>query len=420
MDAKALKASAFEALERRLDVWVGLACELLRRSSENPPGDVTAAADYVGEALTAHGLAVERIELRPGNVNLVCSLEAGPGPHLVLNGHLDVFPAGDLDRWSFSPTAGDVVAGRIRGRGAADMKGGLAASLAAFLLIHELGGPPRGRLTLMVVADEESGSAWGTEWLLANRPELVPDACVIGEASARDAMRIGEKGVAWMRLRTTGQPKHGSLGTGRDAISRMAEAILVIRTITNERREPPDDLAPLLAAAREHAWADTYRGSGELLDRPTCTFGRIRGGVKINMAPQSCELEVDLRVPFGLTPAGLWSLVRDRLSAAGLGDLELEPVDEAAIEPTYTRPDHSLVRVAAGNVAEAIGRPPLLTVSTGFTDARLFRKRGVPAVVYGPTPFGVAAPDEQISVDDFLAVAKVHAGTAIDYLANTA
>jgi len=142
-----------------------LATELIRMPSVNPPGDMRAIATLIQEHLRGIGLTVERFEPKPGVVSLIGRLEAGSGPTLILNGHMDVVPVGERDRWSWDPFGGERREGYLLGRGASDMKGGLAALLVALSMVasfKEL----RGSVLFMAVPDEETGGELGTRFLL--------------------------------------------------------------------------------------------------------------------------------------------------------------------------------------------------------------------------------------------------------------
>ena len=118
-------------------------------------------AQHYTKILEGAGLSVEAYEPRTTNVSLV-STQPGPsdGPRFVFNGHLDHFPSDDRSLWSFDPYGGEIRDGKILGRGASDMRGGLTASLFSYLLLHEHKVPLKGPITLMLVADEEAGGAW--------------------------------------------------------------------------------------------------------------------------------------------------------------------------------------------------------------------------------------------------------------------
>jgi succinyl-diaminopimelate desuccinylase len=295
------------------------------------------------------------------------------------------------------------------------MKGGFTASLASFLLIRELGLPLRGRLTFMAVADEETGGLLGTRFILDHRPDLVPDYCLIGEPCSPDAVRVGEKGIAWLELRSRDRSYHGSLATGDNAITRLAEAIRLVREIVHEPGEAPAELGPVIEGARRHYLNEDQKGREWLFDHPSCNVGVVRGGIKANVAPREAAAEVDIRIPFGWEPARVIAWVRGRLAAAGLEGVEAT-LGPAACAPTYTSPDHPLARTVHELAARVMGAPPTYTITTAATDGRFFRMRGVPTVIYGPRPHGVGGLDEHILTDDLVRVTKVHAGTVLSLL----
>jgi succinyl-diaminopimelate desuccinylase len=359
---------------------------------------------------------VERFEPRPGLVSLVSTQRGGhEHPRFVFNGHLDHFPSDDVALWSFPPYGGQVRDGKILGRGSCDMRGGLTASLFAHLLVHEHRVPIAGALTLMMVADEETGGALGTGHILATRPELAGDACMIGEPESPDGLRLGEKGKCQFRLVAEGQSRHGGLGTGDDVIIRVGAALQEARKIIELPDRPPADLLPVIDGMGAYQRSEYDAGRQWLYRRPSMSAGVIRGGIKVNIVPRRCEVEVDCRLPFGIAPEDIKADVERRLAAAGLSDVRFEYMPPL-FTASHTAPDHPLVAMARANATRAAGREPQLTVTNSATDARYFRPRGVPTVIFGPRPHGLAAPDEYITVDDLVAVTKVHLGTALDVL----
>jgi succinyl-diaminopimelate desuccinylase len=296
------------------------------------------------------------------------------------------------------------------------MRGGLAASLFSFILIKQLGIPIKGTLTLMLVSDEETGGHWGTGWLLRTYPHMRGDACMIGEPGGVAGLRIGEKGKAQLRLRAEGPSYHGGLGTGDDAVMKIAAALLEVREIVQWKSEWPEDVQAVVSRAEAYSNSTWDRGKGWLLKHPSVNAGTIRGGVKVNIVPRECEAEVDIRVPYGITPEHVKETVENRLEKAGLRDVRVDFI-RPTFHASYTPPQHPLVIASRENVREVTGEDPTLTIAFGATDARYFRGYGVPSVIYGPRPFNMAGVDEYIWVEDLVLTTKVHAATAIDVLA---
>lgn len=412
-----LKRRLWAEIDRRHDELARLCADGLRLPAENPPGDTRGIAEHYAAILGRAGLPVERFEPRPGNVSLVSTQEGREArPRFVFNGHLDHFPSDDHSLWSFPPYEGLIRDGKILGRGVSDMRGGLTASLFSFLLIHEHRVPLRGPLTLMMVADEETGGAWGTGFILKERPELAGDACMIGEPESPDGLRVGEKGKSQFRLIAEGDSRHGGLGTGDDPVVKIGAALQEARRIVEMKDEAPVDLLPVLDGMQSYWRTEHDRGRQWLYRRPSMTAGVIRGGIKVNVVPRRCEVEVDCRLPFGIAPEDIRTEVERRLAAAGLKDVRFEFITPV-FTASYTSPTHPLAGMARANAKAATGREPRLTVTFAATDARYFRPLGVPTLIFGPRPNGMAALDEFITIDDLVAVTKVHLSTALDILA---
>jgi acetylornithine deacetylase/succinyl-diaminopimelate desuccinylase family protein len=416
-----VRAQVLEEIDARRDEFVEFLSQVVSHPTENPPGDTVGLADFVGGWLEGQGMETETVEPQPTLKSLLSTFnrERSDQLHFMFNGHLDVFPADDPNLWKIPPFEGRVADGKIHGRGVADMKGGLTASIIAYSLLYRHRQDLPARVSLMTVADEETGGIWGTSWILENQPDWLPDACIIGEPCSPDAVRIGEKGISWLRVYIEGRSYHGSLGLGDNCILRMAEALILLKDVVNLEADIPEALRPIIEKAKTHVLNEDTRGRERLLEQPSFNIGRIMGGIKVNIAPRDVVAEVDIRVPFGLTPQDVLNWARHRLDEAGLEDAKLE-LPAYHTPATYTDPQHPLAQIIARNATEHYGVEPTFTITTGGTDGRFFRKRGVPTVIYGPRPQNVAALDEYITADDFIAVLKVHACVALDYIAEKA
>jgi succinyl-diaminopimelate desuccinylase len=411
-----LKQRLWDEIDHRRDRLAQMCAESLKVPAENPPGDTTAVANHYEAILAEAGLSVERFEPRSGNPILVSSLSGRENrPRFVFSGHLDHFPADDPALWSFPPYGGQIRDGKILGRASGDMRGGLTASLFSFLLIHELGIPLRGPLTIELVSDEETGGRWGTDWLLRTRPELAGDACIIGEPGGPDGLTIGEKGRSQFRLIADAESYHGGLAAGDDVIIRIGAALQVVRRLVDLGDNPPADLLPVLEARANDFRTEHEKGRGWLLRRPSVAAGVIKGGIKVNVVPRHCEVEIDCRVPFGLSPQRVREFVEQGLAEAGLEGIRFEFMPPV-LDACYTSPTDLLVQRMKANVVAANGIEPRFAIEFGSTDARYFRPRGVPTVIYGPRSHNMAARDEFITIDDLVAITKVHLATALDYL----
>lgn len=204
--------------------------DMVRIPSVNLPGDMDDIASYIRSWMEKRGFIVETYEPRKGRISLVTEIGEEKRPTLILNGHMDVVPTGDLKRWKFPPYSGDIREGKILGRGATDMKGGLTSIIAAFTAISNVVEKLPGKLILTAVPDEETGGEHGSSWLVKTG-KVQGEACLIGEPSGIHGSFIGEKGLCWLRLESRGIPAHGSLPMlGENAIEKLARASVAMAT----------------------------------------------------------------------------------------------------------------------------------------------------------------------------------------------
>jgi succinyl-diaminopimelate desuccinylase len=413
-----IRSELLNEIDRRRDEFISLCSEVVKRPTENPPGDTRALAEFVATWLQDQGIATQFVEPQPTMKSMLSTFneERAASLHWMFNGHLDVFPADDPSLWKIPPFEGRVADGRIHGRGVGDMKTGTTSSIIAYSLLYRYRHAIPARVSLMTVADEETGGIWGTSWILQNMPGWLPDACMIGEPCAPDAVRVGEKGISWLKVTTHGRSYHGSLGMGENCIMRLAEVLFLLRDVTKLQATIPEDLKPVIETAKSFNLNEDTRGRAALFEHPSFNVGRIEGGIKCNIAPRFAVAEVDIRVPFGITPQDVWNWARKRLDEAGFNDVEIE-LPPYRSSPNYTSPQHPLSQIIARNASEHYGKPATFTLTTGATDGRYFRQRGVPTVIYGPRPQGIGGLDEYVEIADFIAVLKTHTCTALDYIA---
>lgn len=411
-----VRTALLERIDADQDGALRLVSEIVRRPSENPPGDVREVTTYLATYLRGRGLAPRVIEPRPGDglLNVVASVDgAGPGRHLILNGHTDTFPVGDRSLWSGDPFSGLVADGRIHGRGVADMKGGLAASVCAFCLLAEVRHAWRGRLTLAIVCDEETMGPWGANFLVDHDPKLRGDAVIIGEPSSPRTVRFGERGFVWVRVVTRGQSSHAAYPHhGWNAIAGMVAILAELRGLEARPWPVPDEVLRQIDAARAATDELLAPGATDVLSSVNVNLGTIRGGTKINLTADHCEAEVDLRLPPGVAGAAMLQQV-GRI-VRGQRGATYEVLGRS--EPNYSPPDHELFQVVSRAVTEVCGAPPALNIGAPGTDSRVFRRVGIPVAVFGPRPYNLGAADESITVADYLDTVRVHALSALDFL----
>ena len=398
--------------ERQAEV-LRLVSDLVRCPSVNPPGDTRAAAAYVVEYLGQHGHTPEVVAGQETMPNVVATLDNGPGRHLILNGHLDTFPVGDPALWTRDPFGGEVADGRIFGRGVSDMKAGVAASITAFCLLGERRDAWRGRVTLAVVADEETMGPWGANYLVDHHPRLRGDGVLIGEPSTPQTVRFGEKGMVWVRLTARGQSAHGAYPhQGWNAIFAVAAALVELRELEGLAWAVPAEVLTRIQEARTATEALLGPGATDLLSAVTVSAGLIDGGTKINLVADGCEAEVDIRIPPGVSTAEILRHVGGVVRRHRGMRYEILHLSE----PNWTSPDLPFMQTVRNAVTRVRGEVPFFNISAPGTDSRVFRRVGLPVAVFGPTPHGMGAADEHITVADYLDTVRVHALAAVEFL----
>jgi succinyl-diaminopimelate desuccinylase len=398
--------------EKKKDI-INFCSNIIRIPSENPPGVTTEISGFLKDYLVDEGLDVGVYEPKKGIVNLVASFGEDEGPNLVFNAHMDTFPRGEENWPAFD---GNVLNGKIIGRGASDMKGGLTASLFAFSVIHELFPELPGRLTLTLVSDEETGGKWGTEWITNNVQNSVGDSCIIGESTAPQIIACGEKGVCWLKITTFGEPGHGAHGAEENAIEKMSKLIPVFLklrevkgTLTNY--EEFDELLNMQIKDMEIEYGGKV---DRILRNVTVNLGTIKGGTKINIVSSSCNLELDTRLPFGVSSEVFITNLKSEIEKTGVDDIDIKPLQ--AYNGSYTSSREKIVQKMIENVKIVTRKEPVLyPIRLGATDARIYRESGVPTVVYGPKAYNMAAKNEYITVNDLITTTKVHSILAYDF-----
>ena len=377
-------------------------------------GFETRNADVLQSYVEGPGVTVERWEPTPGRASFVARLGGRDpsAPSLCLMGHTDVVPV-HAAGWQRDPFGGEVVrnadgADEVWGRGAVDMLNLTASMAVAFRDLAERGVRPRGDLLYFAVADEEAGSAHGARWVAEHHPEAIRCDYVLTESGGlhdgtSDApvvgITVGEKGVAWRRLRVHGTPGHGSMPYRID--NALVTAAAVVQRLAEYRPPPrfhelwparvealdvPDDWkAALLDTERIDEFLDQLPSAAAAAHFHACTHTTfspnvIDGGVmKTNVIPDTIELDVDVRT----LPGERTEEVTAHLHAA-LGDLadrvEIEVIldDPASISRIDTPLWDSLQRAVS---VPFPGARLSAQFTVGFTDSRVFRELG--AVSYG-------------------------------------
>lgn len=349
---------------------VALTLELIAIESVNStlvPGAAgeSAIAAYCAQWLDARGFEVTRLEREPGRPSIVAiSRGSGGGASLLLSGHLDTV---GVATWSGDAFAGEVDGDRLTGRGAFDMKSGIAALLVAAASESER----RGDVIVALVADEEFGSL-GTEEILDH---VTADAAIITEPSQLE-VTVAHRGFAWFRIDVTGVAAHGSMPEqGVDAIAHAARIMSAL-----------DDLGATLEARDPHPF----------LAPGTVRVSTIAGGVDAATVAPSCTLTIERRFLPGESPDHVEAELR-----AHLADLLGEPatLTRLVARGAFEADEDSRIRAVVREQASAVtGRPWVERGEPFWTDAGLVAEAGIPCVLIGVVGGGAHADDEWASI----------------------
>lgn len=349
---------------------------LIRMRSANPPGDEAEAARYVAERMRGMGADVELQEVQPGRLNAVGHLRFGPGPVLMMNSHLDVVPS-DNPAEQFEPTVRD---GRLYGRGACDAKGAVGAMLAACERLLAADRPRGGTLILAAVIDEEVGGA-GTRHLVGPA-DVHADVAIVGEPTD-NAISLACRGAYRARVRAHGRAAHSS--------------------------DPARGANAIYAAARLALEVEQWNlevGSRPAHGAASATV--IQGGTKVNIVPESCEIQIDRRLGPGEVPetdgAAELEVILRRLQArdpevSWSVELVGTPKPSASLDPTHPFADLALRTL--GQTSYPVFR--------GGTDAIFLAGAGIPSLILGPGSLDQAhTADEWVGTDDLESAARTY------------
>jgi acetylornithine deacetylase/succinyl-diaminopimelate desuccinylase-like protein len=418
-----------QSIEDEAVLWLQ---EFIQVDTVNPPGNESRAVDFYAAIFDAEGISYETAESAPGRGNIWARLPGGNEPALILLQHTDVVPA-DREYWSTDPLSGEIRDGYIWGRGARDMKGTGISQLATFISLHRAGLELNRDVVFVATADEEAGGAYGAGWLVENRPEIFAGAgLLINEGGA--GSRLGDRVVfgvevtqkvpVWLHLTAVDTPGHGSSPRTTSAVTRIVEALNIIR----ENPFPPRIIPPVeayfagLSLSMDDEWADAYANIASAIREPgfmqefqeysaghhaltrdTCTMTRMGASSKINVIPPEAWAELDCRILPDRPAEEFIEKVRNMIAATGV-EIEVIMAFTPAISATDSALYQSIVKVTREMHPDSRVLP---SVSTGFTDSHFTRDLGIVSYGFNPIitergdPSGVHGNDERVPVEAF-------------------
>lgn len=413
-----LKQKVIATVETQKEDLLTLCSQLIQIDSTNPPGDTTEITKYIQSYLERFGMKVDIHESAPLQYNIISKYGSEEGKKLIYCGHTDVVPVGNLDNWDFDPFSGEIKDGYLLGRGASDMKAGLGGLLFATTLMKQLDITLPGEVILAIVPDEETGGENGVPWLL-NNGLVTGDGCLIAEPSSKYNPTIGQKGSYWFKLEVYGQPGHGSLSPilGGNAIVDMLKAIERIQALFTLEFALPEEVESLVAISKRYMReVEKEREAFQpILDHISCNIGKIQGGTKANVVPESCMVEIDCRLPFGVSEDFVTEYIERELNELGIS-YKLERFGFRS-EANYTSADDPVCRSIVDNIQEISGHEAYGVMQWASSDARHFRAHDIPVLQYGPAELStIHGYNERVQVDKIILATKVYAAAIIDFL----
>ena len=402
------KQRILDAVDAAFETQLSFTQELVRHPSLRTREG--SAQDLLHEAMASRGLEMDRWELdagelatHPGGGAVTVSYDgvtnvvgtycpvSERGRSLILNGHVDVVPEGPSESWSRSPWDAPIIDGWLYGRGAGDMKAGLAANLFAFDAVRAAGFEPAGRIHFQSVVEEECTGNGSLSALMRN---YRADAVIIPEPE-EDMLVRANVGVLWFKVRVTGNPTHPrEMNSGFNAIDAAYTTMSALREV-------------------EEKW-NADRGSHryfENLDHPiNFNFGSIAGGDWPSSVPAWCEFDVRAALYPGITAEAAWTELQDCLAQLAGGEV---PISAVATKTGFFSEGYVL---EPGSEAEALlerthrhvyGRELESFTTPGYLDGRVFSLYAdTPALVYGPVSEAIHGFDERVSVESVRSITK--------------
>ncbi|MGN6300131.1 MAG: M20 family metallopeptidase [Angustibacter sp.] len=365
---------------------------LVRIDSQNPGPMEGQCAEWVGNRLADAGLDVQRVPVLDGRPNLLACVPGDPdAPRLVLLAHMDTVPVGE--GWTLPPHGGDIIGGRLYGRGSCDMKAGLALAINLVDTLSRSHPGSVGDVLLVATVDEEAPGMLGAHRLVESGVLRDTDQVLALEPTGM-RLRIAQMGLRWLTLRVHGRMAHaGRAHLGIDSNHVMAQVVSRFKTLFADL--PHED---------------------ELLGRPRFTCGTFRGGVATNVVPPSCEANFDVRIvppmTIGDTEDMLRAVVESVVAEFPGASYDIEPLG-AARPPVRADDDAKIVRAVRAAYREQTGQDVAVGGADGheaYTDASMV------AALTGSrscTVFGPGATDHAHTADEFVPLADLDLGARV-------
>ncbi len=400
----------WKIIDERTEDLMKLCSDMIAIPSVNPPGDVSRIVDYITNYLKEHKIPFDIVGENEDRPNILARYGTPGNKTVVFNGHCDVVPVGDENKWAFPPFSGEIKDGVMLGRGTSDMKCGMGAFLFAVAMLADAGVKLSGDVLMTIVPDEETGGAYGTQWLF-NHGYIKGDWGIVAEPTGMDNIEVGQKGTMGMNLYATGTTAHGSLTpyVGDNAIDKLVKILPMMYELREIHGNYDGEIAKVMEISKEKA-KDVQKTPGveNIMDHVTVNFGTIQGGVKRNVVADTAMAELDVRVPIGVSHEEVIAKVDEIIKKSGL----------TGITATYDNPrggnyvsvNDPIVATVKECIKELLGIDMITAYQWASSDTRYFREAGISTIQYGPSNTeGIHNYNETVNVADIITASKVYA-----------
>lgn len=366
-------------------------------------GNEEKVALFIVDYLKNIGLEVYYEIVVPGRPNVIAIYDSGlPGKTLLFEGHTDVVTEGDLDSWTYDPFGGEVINGRIYGRGSCDTKGNLAAAISAVHSLKKSGAVFTGKIILCIPCDEE-GMMIGIKDFIKKGWANGVDGAIICEPE-ENQLCITQKGAMRIVLKTYGKMAHGAMPlTGINPNTRMAKLIVELDKL--EQRE------------KERMGEHHYLGWPSIT--PTIIQAPVKGEPQINVVPAQCMTTLDIRTVPGQEHDQLRKEIENIIERLGKDDPNFKAtLDLIEDRPwTETPKDHDVVQAVAQAYTQVTGKEPVYNGVPGATDGTFLHLAGVPILTTGAGDRHIPHhADEYVDIDELVETVKIYTISALNFL----
>lgn len=357
---------------------VSLARRLIQFDTRNPGNDEASCISFLAGLLKKEGFSLAEFSFDKNRPSLIARSGPGKKPALCFAGHIDTVPLGEAE-WSHDPFGGEIIKGRLFGRGSSDMKSGIAAMVSAACRLKKTKAKDY-ELMLIIAAGEESGCQGS--YYLAKKADLMgkAGALIIAEPTNNYPL-IGHKGALWLDISFTGKTAHGAMPEkGVNAVYKATEAVQQLQKLTFD--EVPN----------------------RYLGKPTLNIGYLHGGVNVNSVPDFASVGVDIRT----LPETDHKMLLQKISGFLGNEARVKPI--VNVSPLWSDPQEPWINIVYKTVAPILGVEPTPRTVAFFTDGPPLKAAfgGVPTIVLGP-----GSPSLAHQTDEYCLVDEIETATLI-------